>query len=447
MKKFSVILGVSFLFFIAFLLFSGLKQAKKPNVLIVLIDTLRADHLGYMGYERDTSPFIDSFAASNLVFKYGKSTSAWTPPSIASLFSGMYASVHGHMPLRSQTEYGKRFTKLDNSFVTLAEVFKENGYATAAISANPLVGERYGLSQGFDLFVSPGRERAEKVNWRARKYISEMWDRQKPLFLYLHYMEPHDPYEPPAPYDSMFSGELKSRSYPQEQSNLINLYDGEIRYVDSKIEKIFAWLKEQGLYEDMIILLVSDHGEQFMERGYQGHADRTYSEEIHIPFILKARSLQGIEETPVSLVDAYPTLLDLAGISVEHKIHGYSLVSAIQKRKKEGIYSEIIRHVNEKSYLRWDGYKLINEYIMQRGVVLTPDLLTADPEMISSQVFNIFNDPFEINPIKDEQLHAELSRSFLDLYAEHLGHKGDYKTSEIELDDKALEQLKTLGYL
>lgn len=419
----------------------------KPNVLVVLIDTLRADHLGYMGYERDTSPFIDSFAAENLNFSRAISSASWTPPAVASLFSGNYAAVHGHMPLRSQTEYGKRFTRLDKDFITLAESFKAAGYDTGAISANPIVGERYGLSQGFDLFVSPGRESADRVNERAKKYLTDLRSKEKPFFLYLHYMEPHDPYEPPAPYDTMFTGTLKAREYPAEQSELINKYDGEIRFVDEKIKELFSWLKKNDLYDETVVLLLADHGEQFLERGYQGHADRTYSEEIHIPFILKVGGLKGTETTPVSIIDVYPTLLDAAGIKNIPAVQGISLLSRLDERKKEGVFAEIIRHVNEKAYLSPSGDKLINEYLMEKGLIVPPEELLSDEILKSSRVFNLADDPFEINPVDDEALKKMLGEAFLNLYRRTLAIKSFHKTGEVELNDKEIEQLKSLGYL
>jgi arylsulfatase A-like enzyme len=418
----------------------------KPNVLVVVIDTLRADHLGFNGYERNTTPFLDSFAAENLNFKHATSPASWTPPSVASILSGIYPTVHGHMPLRSKTDYGKRFTRLDDSFHTLAEVFSENGYDTAAITANPIVSNKYGFAQGFKLFISGGREDAEKVNLRSKKYLSDLRDKKKPFFLYLQYMDPHDPYEPNPPYDKSFSGAIKSRAYPLPQSDFMNKYDGEIAYTDKKVSELFSWLKGQGLYDDLTILITSDHGEQFMERGYQGHADRTYLEEAHVPLILKTADKKGEENTYVSSVDIYPTVLDAAGLKFTNPIHGYSLLTDLDKRKSEGVMTEIIRHVNEKAYTSQDGIKLIIEQKMEKGMIISPDELINGPEIKSKKVFDLNKDPFEVNPITDKNLQAELEGKFKNLYLKTLSIKNKYTTSDVELDEKSLEELKTLGY-
>ncbi|MCO6429535.1 MAG: sulfatase [Deltaproteobacteria bacterium] len=416
-------------------------KAGPPNVLVILIDTLRADHMSLYGYERKTTPNLDLFGEENLVFERAMSAAAWTPPSVASIFTGMYASVHGHMPLRSETSYGKRNTKLDDSFHTLGELFKGAGYATALISANPLINRRFGFAQGFDTFISPGRERGAKVNRRAMKYLSDLWPREKPFFLYLQYMDPHDPYEAPAPYDAEFSGPLAAREYDEKELALIGAYDGEIKYVDAKIGELFDWLKSEGLYEDTIIVIFSDHGEQFMERGYQGHADRVYSEEIHVPLIIKAPGLKGRIAEVVSLIDVYPTLSELSGAQFTHTVHGLSLISQLQARKGKGVLAEIIRHHNEKGYLRPNGEKLITLYPMERG------LTGHSPGPISEQYFDLNKDPFELAPLPDAAVLEKLRSEYEAEYSEILRSKEGYTVGETELDDKTLKQLKTLGYL
>ena len=213
------------------------KEQNKPNILVIMIDTLRADHLGFNGYERDTSPVLDSLARDNLNFKYAYSTSAWTPPAVGSLFSGVYASVHGHMPLKENDSLRAHgvFSTLDESFTTIAEALSHAGYDTACISANPMVSEKYGLHQGFKHFYSPGRESADIVNRRAFKYLNDLREKDKPFFLYLHYMDPHFPYAPAEPYDSMFSGPLAERKYKAREERFIGRYDGEIRFANDRI--------------------------------------------------------------------------------------------------------------------------------------------------------------------------------------------------------------------
>ena len=448
-KTMKLIIKTSVTLLLVFSLFScnsGTETApkKKPNVLVILIDTLRADHLSFNGYERNTSPVLDKFASENMNFKYAYSSSAWTPPSIATLFTGIYPSVHGHMPLKSQDDERAKgkFSKVDDGFTTLAEAYKENGYDTACISANPMVGENYGLKQGFDHFYSPGRETAAMVNKRSLKYLTELRAKDKPFFLYMHYMDPHHPYTPVAPYDKMFSGPLKSREYKQREVNYIGKYDGEIKYVDDKIGEMFEWFRQNNLYEDLVVLIVADHGEQFMERGYLGHADRLHTEEVHIPYILKANGAKGESKVPVSLVDAFPTLMEASGIEFKHAIHGVSLLSALEKRKEQGVLLEIIRHYNQKAFINSAGEKILLEYKMDLGMVNT-----KLDEAFKVNLYDIYKDNLEVKPIEDSALMSKLKEDFKKLYKEILGLKKDYKTSEIEMDDDTFEKLKTLGYI
>lgn len=417
----------------------------KPNILVILIDTLRADHLGFNGYERDTSPNLDAFARENLNFKYAYSSSAWTPPAVASLFSGVYASVHGHMPLKSDdAERAKgKFSKLDESFSTLAELLRDAGYDTGCISANPMVSEKYGLEQGFNHFYSPGRESAQLVNQRSLKFLKDLRAKEKPFFLYMHYMDPHFPYTPIPPYDTMFNGSLKSREYRPREEKFIGRYDGEIRYVDDKIGEMFAWLKENKLYDDLVILIVSDHGEQFMERGHLGHADRLHTEEVHVPLMLKAAGKKGESTVPVSLVDVLPTLLDVAKVPVDSaSIHGRSLISELAERKEEGVLIEVVRHYNQKAFITADGKKALLEYEMEKGLV-NPDPTTT----IKEHLYDIYKDNFEIAPLKDAKLLSEMKEGLKRYYIEILKLRERYKNSEIDMDAETFERLKTLGYI
>jgi arylsulfatase A-like enzyme len=416
----------------------------KPNVIVILIDTLRADHLGFNGYERQTSPVLDKFASENLNFKYAYSSSAWTPPAVASIFTGVYASVHGHMPLKSEDDERAKgkFSKVDDSFETLAETFTANGYETACISANPMVDPNYGLSQGFKHFYSPGRESAQMVNQRSLKYLKELRDKDKPFLLYMHYMDPHFPYTPVKPYDTLFTGPLKSRSYEPKELKYIGKYDGEVKYVDTKVGEMFDWLKENKLYDDTIILVLADHGEQFMERGHLGHADRLHTEEVHIPFILKAPGKKGEVTYPVSLVDAYPTLLEASGIELKHEINGVSLFNEADKRKEKGILLEIVRHWNQKAFINSKGDKIILEYKMESGLV-NPKLEDAEKKSL----YNIYKDDWEVKPIDDNALMQKMIEDIKKLYKEVLNLKKNYKTSEIDMDKETYEKLKTLGYL
>ncbi|MCO6430908.1 MAG: sulfatase [Deltaproteobacteria bacterium] len=416
---------------------------EKPNILIVMVDTLRADHLGYSGYERDTSPNIDRFAAENRIYRNAFSSSSWTPPSVASLFTSVFPTVHGHMPRPGGSKFGRNFTKLPESFVTLAEALQAAGYATAGITANPLVSEKYGMQQGFEQYYSPGREKGDRITKRAIKYLSDLRPKDKPFFLYLHYLDPHDPYKPPKPYDKMFSGPIKRWPYGEAELQIISQYDGEIRFVDKEIGKLFDWLKEQGLYEEMIIVFVSDHGEQFRERGFLGHGDRLHSEEIHIPLIIKAPGFEGEELEPVSLVDVYPTLVDLLKLEPSPDFQGLSLMDQERLKARGGVTTEIFRHYNLKAFTTAKGQRLILEYDPDKGLRLDSLLGWSKADL-----FELRSDPLELKPlltdaIKENPVFDAAQKTYLSI----LKLTERHSVSEVPENEEMIRELKTLGYL
>lgn len=436
-------------------------KVSPPNVLVVLVDTLRGDHLGVNGYERNTSPFLDSFAKENLHLAYAVSPSTWTPTSVASLFTGLYPSGHRMMPPTGREVAKERSAKLDDSYTTLAELFKNAGYATAGITANPWVSAEFGFDQGFESFTVRNRVTARDINRMAVRYLQQTIQGDRPFFLYLHYMDPHFTYDPPGRFKTTFSGPLKWRAYPKPQEEMIGHYDGEILFTDTKLKELFDWLKQQGIYDSTVIVFLSDHGEQFAERGNQGHGWRVHSEENVVPFMIKSAPAAKIppvpqhskvsEESefeavkvtyPVSTVDAFPTLLDLAGIKLPHPVHGVSLASERPRRKATGVLSEIYRHHNQKAYIAPDGKKLILTYPLEVGYLIAESSIPA-----SRQVYDTVSDYWELSPLADGELGDRLEREFRTLYGEALKSGTGYKSSEIPVDDKTLKELETLGYM
>ncbi|MGH7792955.1 MAG: sulfatase-like hydrolase/transferase, partial [Thermodesulfobacteriota bacterium] len=263
---------------------------KDINVVFISIDTLRADHLGCYGYHRNTSPNIDRLAREGVIFSNAFSVSSWTLPAHISMFTSMYSTSHGVIT-------GEDY--LDDSRITLAEVLKREGYATAAfISGAYLRDPRYGFEQGFDLYdasiineaaslkdvikasqviTSPSLNKAAK-SWLEKNY-------QKKFFLFLHYIDVHSDYIPPPPYDTMFDPDyrgpvdglnifklkLKAEMDPRDLFHIIALYDGEIAFTDHHIGDLMLSLKELGVYDNTMIILTSDHGEEFFEHGQLGH--------------------------------------------------------------------------------------------------------------------------------------------------------------------------------
>ena len=303
---------------------------RRPNVVLVVVDTLRADHLGCYGYARDTSPRIDAFATDAMLFERCFSHAADTRYACASLLSGFLPHETGVLD----------DTTLGEELVTLPEMLREHGYATAAVISNYVLRAGRGYEQGFDIFDDTMEQREQIREWperiaagttdRAIELLGELSDR--PFFLWVHYQDPHGPYAPPSGLEQVFrddekrlppvepSGSLSGRggipAYQQlgdqrDPDSYRARYDGEIRYVDAELARFFDALKEADLYDDSLIILTSDHGEGMGEHDYYfAHGEYLYQHQIHVPLIVRwGDRLVGRRAEPVQHVDIVPTVL------------------------------------------------------------------------------------------------------------------------------------------
>ncbi|MEM1448250.1 MAG: sulfatase [Planctomycetota bacterium] len=306
--------------------------AGTPNVLIVTIDTLRADHLGFHGYTAGTSPFLDGLAEESVVFDRVYAPVATTLPSHTTMFTGVLPLEHGVL---ANIADGRTYKRRED-LVTLAELFEAAGYSTDAIvSAYPLRAE-FGLDTGFERYSSPPRRQriASATTDAAQAAMADQIERRKPGFLWLHYFDPHGPYNPPSEVLDLFdvmsterADELRARGFaeraqrPTGQWNIletgIRAYDAEIRFVDQELARLFESAAASGwMADDTVVLIAADHGEGLNQHGVPGHG-LVWEEHLHVPMLLRAkgvapRRLPG----PASLADLAPTLLhvlDLPG--------------------------------------------------------------------------------------------------------------------------------------
>ena len=418
----------------------GYLRAPSPaerSVLVLMLDTLRADHLSSYGYKRETSPVLDRFAKENVRFSYAVTAAPWTPPSVASMFTGVYPATHGWMPPNNRNEVKQMAVKLDSSLTTLAEIFQANGFSTAAVSPNPWITEEFGYQQGFDTFTYSARAPAEEIVKLGTAKIDELAQAGKPFFVYLHFLDPHDPYTPPGDFKDAFTGEVPDRTYSPKELQRINLYDGEIKYMDSEIGKLFAHLKEKGLYDDLSIIIVGDHGEQFMEHGQHGHGHQLYNEEVHVPLLVKspkAASARVVDVT-ASTVDLLPTALDAAELEPKAGGPGVSLLDDQALEARTGVFTEIEKDFSEKAFTTPDGIKLIRK--------TNPN---SSDEVLG--VFNFRSDPLEERPITDKEVVATLSGELSEAHRYALeGRVQSSDTAKAQMKESTIEQLKTLGYL
>lgn len=299
------------------------------HVFLVVIDTLRADHLGAYGYGRATSPFIDTLAAEGVLFENAYSASSFTRESVAALLSGAWPSASGsgagwdaHPAPRLET---------------LPEMFRRAGYATAFFADTPML-EHADFARGFDEAAGmPEYGRSllgGKVIARAKAFLEK--NAERPTFVYLHLLDPHSPYSPPEDYLKRIGVDLPATIEVMDARNNLNRlktegfgpgearfegmvarYDAEIAYQDDLLRGFSDWLRETGRWENSAIALTADHGEEFLEHGYLEHAWRLYVESIHVPLLLWAGARLRPERAVarVSNVGIYPTLAALAGVT------------------------------------------------------------------------------------------------------------------------------------
>jgi arylsulfatase A-like enzyme len=340
-----------------------------PNVLLIVLDTVRAKSLSLYGYPRVTTPQLERFAKKGVLFERALSTSPWTLPSHASMFTG-------HFPHELSADWK---TPLDSTYLTLAEVFRLHGYITAGFVANFIYSTyEWGLNRGFvhyeDYPISLGMiassswlartltirfrrtignhhelvfKTAEKLNEDFLRWLSRK--DHKPFFAFLNYMDAHAPYLPPKPFDSKFGpkrtlahSSLREKWSPKEIPPLVDAYDGEIAYLDHHLGQLFDELQKQDLLENTLVIITSDHGEHFGEHGLMDHGNSLYRPLLHIPLLLSFPPgvPAGVRvREPVTLRDLAATVVDLVGINGEARFPGISLM---RYWKSEGTNSSLV---------------------------------------------------------------------------------------------------------
>lgn len=332
-------------------------SSRFPNILLISIDTLRADHLSCYGYDRPTSPNIDRLARDGVLFEKVVSTTSWTLPAHLSMLTSLFPDAHGVVQERM---------RLPDKAVVCSEILKENGFSTYAVVSAPFLNHQFGYSQGFDVyedFTQKGettplsfeaiRRRihdevpVHKVNRRALELLENR--KAGPFFLFVHYFSPHLDYSPPPPFDTKFDPSYEKdlggrRGYhptdpvpetinARDLYHMVALYDGEIAYADQYVGKLIGYLKRNGLYDKMLIIFTADHGEEFYEHGRQGHKKNLFEESIHVPLIIKFPGRQWKKSRKSDLagiVDIVPTMLEAAGIPPRPDFDGRSLLPLLR---------------------------------------------------------------------------------------------------------------------
>lgn len=431
------------------------RPAAPPNVVVVLLDTLRADHLGSYGNGRGLTPFLDQLAARGVRFERAYATSSWTMPSVASLFTGRYPVQHGVHTMQSKLADGER---------TLAEALQEKGWATAGFSANLLVGEPHGFGQGFDAYtafaVEPG---AGKVRGAALRAHGQRWlDGRRPgasgppLFLYFQFMEPHAPYEPPEPWRSRLvrphaAGEVEAAAEVMEQHKIWNrppeqiallasLYDGEVAAADEEVRLLFADLERRGLLANAVVVITADHGEEFGDHGGLSHGFTLFEEQVRVPLLILAPGLTpAVVREPVSLVDVAPTVLALAGVPAPAAIAGRSLVPLLRGEPAPAVdLLAELESMGPRKGLRKHQHALVHG---------AHKVLRSPNPFVAPQLFDLAVDPGEQHP-DPPALAGELEAllAALDARRDALAADAAPADDRVTLDEATREKLRALGY-
>lgn len=434
-------------------------KAEHPDVLILLIDALRADELGSYGYPLETTPALDALAREGIVFRHTIAQSTFTKTSIASLFTGKNPYRHGIYEGQRQLTTGFAADVLSEDERTLAESLLRRDILTGAWVQNSHLRKVMGFGQGFVRYHDQ-QGHIDRIHNAFQPFMNGP-ARRYPFFAYLHYIDLHDPYLPEPPYDTLFYNPLSSDQENDVYDGVnfaewgawlsgvregrISLtdadirqlrayYDGQLRYIDDEIGKLFERLRAKSLYDDTLIIVTSDHGDAFMEHGFVSHSWTPYDELIRVPLIVKlpgGRSAGKVIDDQVRLVDVMPTVLDAVGAPIPPNIDGCSLLPLIEGQTLDESCQLAVSEIaddNSKPTLALRTSTI--KYIHQSDA---PD-----------ELYDLQTDPGELTNIVDDRPEdaARLLAIATSLVAQRRQDVG-----QTNLDASAIRELKALGYI
>ena len=436
---------------------SDLPNAK--NAIILLVDTLRADHLSpWNPKTRVKSPAMEAFASESTIFMNAQAPENWTKPSVASVLTSLWPATH-----RAKTDDAK----LPAAAEMLSEVFKEAGFATGGFIGNGFVSDRFGFAQGWDHYTNYIREnkdtKAATIFREAGDWIEQ--HKSERFFAYVQTIDPHVPYDPPQEYLDMYdpgeyTGQVTPRMTPdllekakrnpplvtfdeRDRRRLEGLYDGEISYHDHAFGEFIERLKRIGVYEDTVFVVVADHGEELNDHGSWGHGHTVYQELLHVPLAVhqahRVPAGQKIEAT-VTTVDIGPTIYEATGVAINSQAEGHSLQPYFRGDLPSGPAVAFSDFLDDRRVIRAGRWKLI-----LRG--LNPTLFDLNRDA---------GEQHELEP-KDRPVAMRYCRILLGqflgatdrhnwLNAVQALHGSELRQETIEIDPTLRDQLQALGY-
>lgn len=435
----------------------------RMNLVLIILDTVRADHMGCYGYSRSTTPSMDRLAEEAVVFDSAIAQSSWTVPSIASLFTGLYPTRHQALTKRS---------RLPDRRETLAEALRDSGYRTAAFVSHNLGSSRFNMGQGFDEFDETHAQGTRYVSSRGVSDLAVEWLRgneDTPFFLLLHYFDPHYPYvfhhgyAFGVSYDGWLNPGIQIRDLRAKADSvgsadlayLRGFYDGEIAFTDYHVGRVLEELQSLDLDRSTVVLITADHGEEFKEHGTFGHAQNLYEDLIRVPLILhhpRERDLPSRFGTLVEHVDVMPTLLDLLGIEWDGtNVDGASFWPALRgAAEPDSVAFSELSFWFAQSDPKYDEHEYRPNY---RSVREGYWKLIYDVDTKEYELYDLEMDPGETNDlaaISDEKRFERLEGLLTDwmLEMERVGREENPSPDTVRVvDPRVEEKLKALGYV
>jgi arylsulfatase A-like enzyme len=434
--------------FVLFQRFARRAPERRPNIILISIDTLRPDHLSAYGYPIDTSPTLTGLAREGVTFANAYSTASWTAPAVVSLLTSALPIRHGvvHGVIRQGSLFGQETVPTD--FPILADTLRQNGYRTLGVAANVHMEGAFGFARGFDRYSCPGFVDADRVLEEVRTWKPEI-DSGQPYFAWVHFFDPHEPYVAREPWLTEFlkgrprHPDLENRPSarifesmhlsPERLDYVKLLYDSEIRYTDDYVAQV---MRELGTTDDDLVIVVSDHGEEFGEHGLFAHGSSLNEASVRIPLIMRfpRREFGGrVVTEPVSILDVFPTIAEVAQAPPIASADGTSLLGGLRNARvlPKPIFLQLSRRGLDLRSLLLDQWKLV--------------IRAGPPDEI--HLFNLREDPTE--RVDRTATEFDIVERLTRTLTTRLGSGKDTPTTGTRqaLTPEQVEALKSLGYL
>jgi arylsulfatase A-like enzyme len=461
-------------------------ENESPNVVLVVMDTTRADRLSLHGYQRKTSEALEQLARRGRCYTQCYSTSSWTIPAHASMFTGLY-------PVRHRAT--QETLLLDEQFDTLAEILASDGYQTLGLSTNPAVAERFGLAQGFQVFLDMWRDGMKQhyspagvhpVNSAVEEFLRKR-RQSEPFFMFINYIEPHVPYRPPEAFlipflepgqDAGDVYEYSGRKWPVHYLDRVEippagfdamgrLYDGEVAHLDTVIEDLEGLFDLYGLSDDTLLIVTSDHGENLGDHGHLDHVFSLYNTTLHVPLVVldphEAQPGRRVE-TPVQVLDLFPAILRYAGLQeAARDSQGMDLAAAERAEKRPMLAEYYFPSQVLSVCVKYGGpekMKPLQEYMRRLRSIQWEGMKFIWASDGRHELYHLEEDPEELHNLISEEKYqpvvADLQKRLdesIDKYSEGIplppepASWDEILGFEQKVDQESREELRSLGYL